>query len=159
MFISLKISFKRSWFTHGSLLFILSLFDYQDLDAQGIPPNIPSSRPCPGVPVRDIDGNTYNTLQIGTQCWMRDNLKVSKYRNGNPIATGLDNSAWSNTTFGAYAIYGNYTANEGLYGKLYNWFAVADNRGLCPTGWHVPTNAEWTTLTTFLVVKVWQVVR
>ena len=96
--------------------------------------------------VSDVDNNTYNTVQIGTQCWTKNNLKVSKYRNGDNIATGLSNSAWQNTTSGAYAIYNNDPVNDGLYGKLYNHYAVTDSRGLCPTGWHVPTDGEWTTL-------------
>jgi uncharacterized protein (TIGR02145 family) len=107
--------------------------------------------PCPGAPsLTDIDGNTYATVQIGTQCWTQSNLKVSKYRNGDNIPTGLNNSQWSSTSTGAYAIYNNDAANDALYGKLYNWYAVNDSRGLCPTGWHVPSDAEWTTLTTFL---------
>ena len=103
--------------------------------------------PCPGTPtVTDIDGNIYNTVQIGTQCWTLSNLKVSKYRNGDSIPTGLSNSDWQNTTSGAYAIYNNDPVNDGLYGKLYNHYAVTDSRGLCPTGWHVPSDAEWTIL-------------
>ena len=108
------------------------------------PPPIQS---CPGTPtVTDVDGIIYNTVQIGTQCWTQNNLKVSKYRNGDTIPTGLINSAWQNTTSGAYAIYNNDPVNDGLYGKLYNHYAVTDTRGLCPTGWHIPSDAEWTTL-------------
>ena len=107
--------------------------------------------PCSGMAtVKDIDGNTYNTVQIGGQCWTKENLKVSKYRNGYAIPTGLDNATWGSTSSGAYAIYNNDNANDAIYGKLYNWYAVADNRGLCPTGWHVPTDLEWTTLTSYL---------
>jgi uncharacterized protein (TIGR02145 family) len=106
---------------------------------------------CPGTPtVTDIDGNIYNTVQIGTQCWTQSNLKVSKYRNGDNIPTGLSNSDWSNTTSGAYAIYNNDPVNDGLYGKLYNHYAVTDSRGLCPTGWHVPTDGEWNVIVKFL---------
>jgi uncharacterized protein (TIGR02145 family) len=107
--------------------------------------------PCPGIPtVKDIDGNTYNTVSIGTQCWIQSNLKVSKYKNGDAIPTGLNDGTWRSTTSGAYTIYNNDNANDAIYGKLYNWYAVADNRGLCPNGWHVPTDAEWTTLTNYL---------
>ncbi len=106
---------------------------------------------CPGTPtVTDIDGNLYHTVQIGNQCWTQSNLKVSKYRNGDPIQTGLSNSSWENTTVGAYAIYGNNPVNDGLYGKLYNHYAVMDSRGLCPTGWHLPTDGEWNLLVYFL---------
>ncbi|MFM7590079.1 MAG: fibrobacter succinogenes major paralogous domain-containing protein [Bacteroidota bacterium] len=102
---------------------------------------------CPGTPtVTDFDGNVYNTVQIGTQCWTQSNLKVSKYRNGDNIPTGLSNSVWENTTSGAYAINNNDPVNDVLYGKLYNYYAVTDSRGLCPTGWHVPSDAEWTIL-------------
>jgi uncharacterized protein (TIGR02145 family) len=111
---------------------------------------IPGMR-CPGTPsVTDIDGNLYYTVQIGTQCWTQSNLKASKYRNGDNIPTGLSNSAWENTTAGAYAIYNNDPVNDGLYGKLYNHYAVMDTRGLCPTGWHVPTDGEWSVLENFL---------
>ncbi|MBM3912519.1 MAG: hypothetical protein FJ350_05870 [Sphingomonadales bacterium] len=108
-------------------------------------------QPCPGVStVTDIDGNVYQGIQIGTQCWTQSNLKVSKYRNGDNIPTGLSNSAWQNTTSGAYAIYNNNPVNDGLYGKLYNHYAVTDSRGLCPTGWHVPSDGEWKVLTKYL---------
>ena len=98
----------------------------------------------------DIDGNAYDTVVIGTQVWMSKNLRVSKYRNGDPIPTNLSNTTWSSTTSGAYAIYNNTMANDSIYGKLYNWYAVADPRGLCPVGWHVPSDAEWQTLETAL---------
>jgi uncharacterized protein (TIGR02145 family) len=104
-----------------------------------------------GGGVTDIDGNTYNSIIINGQEWMKENLKVSKYRNGAAIPTNLDNPTWQNTTSGAYAIYNNDAANNTTYGKLYNWYAVADPRGLCPAGWHVPTDAEWTTLENFLI--------
>ncbi|MCE2840287.1 MAG: hypothetical protein LW729_02740 [Bacteroidetes bacterium] len=106
---------------------------------------------CPGSPtVTDIDGNIYNIVQIGTQCWTQSNLKVSKYRNGDSIPTGLSNSQWSSTSSGAYAIYNNDPFNDGLYGKLYNHYAVADSRGLCPTGWHLPSDGEWNVLVKYL---------
>ena len=106
-----------------------------------------SPPPCPGaLTVTDFDGNIYHSVQVGSQCWTKSNLRVSRYRNGDIIPTGLSNSAWENTTSGAYAIYNSDPVNDGLYGKLYNHYAVADNRGLCPTGWHVPSDSEWTTL-------------
>jgi uncharacterized protein (TIGR02145 family) len=106
---------------------------------------------CPGTPsVTDIDGNVYNTVQIGSQCWTQSNLKVTKYRNGDNIPTGLTDAQWGSTSSGAYAIYNNDPVNDGLYGKLYNHYAVTDSRRLCPTGWYVPSDVEWTTLTTFL---------
>ncbi|MFN6225265.1 MAG: FISUMP domain-containing protein [Bacteroidota bacterium] len=102
---------------------------------------------CPGTPtVTDIDGNSYYTVQIGNQCWSQSNHKSSRYRNGDSISTGINDSIWSSTTSGAYSIYNNDPMNDGLYGKLYNHYAVMDSRGLCPTGWHVPSDADWTTL-------------
>jgi uncharacterized protein (TIGR02145 family) len=105
---------------------------------------------CGTSTVSDVDGITYNTVLIGTQCWTQSNLRVSKYRNGDSIPTGLSNSAWQTTAVGAYAVYNNVLGNDTLYGKLYNNNAVTDSRGLCPTGWHVPTNVEWANLVTAL---------
>jgi uncharacterized protein (TIGR02145 family) len=104
----------------------------------------------PGNGVTDIDGTVYSSIVINGQEWMQQNLAVTKYRNGDSIPTGLSNETWQNTTSGAYAIYDNVAANNTTYGKLYNWFAVNDNRGLCPTGWHVPSDAEWTSLINYL---------
>jgi uncharacterized protein (TIGR02145 family) len=105
---------------------------------------------CGTTSIVDIDGNIYNTVQIGTQCWTQSNLKVSKYRNGDNIPTGLSDAQWGSTTSGAYAIYNNDPVNDGLYGKLYNHYAVTDSRGLCPTGWHVPSDGEWNVLVNYL---------
>ena len=110
-------------------------------------------RSCGKYSVTDVDGNSYATVQIGTQCWTQSNLTVSKYRNGDNIPNITDGTQWSqmnSSNTGARCNYNN-DANYGTtYGKLYNWYAVNDSRGLCPTGWHVPTDAEWTTLTTHL---------
>jgi uncharacterized protein (TIGR02145 family) len=106
---------------------------------------------CNNVPsVNDIDGNIYNTVRIGNQCWMQSNLRVSKFRNGDVIQNNLSNAAWDNATTGAYAIYNNDTVYDGMFGKLYNQFAVIDPRGLCPTGWHVPSGQEWKVLIKYL---------
>jgi uncharacterized protein (TIGR02145 family) len=104
----------------------------------------------PGSGVTDIDGSFYPTIIINGQEWMQQNLAVTKYRNGDPIPTGLNDGTWSATTIGAYAIYNNDVANNTLYGKLYNWYAVNDSRGVCPTGWHVPSDAEWSLLINYL---------
>jgi uncharacterized protein (TIGR02145 family) len=103
-----------------------------------------------GQGVSDIDGKFYPSIVINGQEWMQQNLAVAKYRNGDQIPTGLSDGIWSNTTSGAYAIYNNDASNNTTYGKLYNWYAVNDSRGLCPTGWHVPSDAEWTTLINYL---------
>jgi uncharacterized protein (TIGR02145 family) len=97
-----------------------------------------------------VDGNVYNTVQIGGQCWMAENLATETYNDGSAIPTGLSNSAWQSTTSGAFAVYADNPANKGAYGLLYNWYAVADPRSICPAGWHVPTDGEWTELTDHL---------
>jgi uncharacterized protein (TIGR02145 family) len=100
------------------------------------------SKTCPATPtVKDIDGNIYYTVQIGSQCWMQSNLKVSKYRNGESIPKNMDTN--NNEKIGSYISYNNNEKSDSVYGKLYNWYAVNDKRGLCPTGWHVPTIDEW----------------
>lgn len=90
------------------------------------------------------------TIVIGTQQWMRENLDVLTYRNGDIIPQVTDVNAWVVLTTGAWCYYNNDVTNGAIYGKLYNWYAVNDSRGLAPTGWHVPNNAEWTTLSTTL---------
>jgi len=100
--------------------------------------------------VVDIDSNVYNTVEIGTQWWMAEDLAATYFDNGTPIALETDDSTWANLTTSGYCWYNN---DEGTYkdpyGALYNWYAVAAGN-LCPTGWHVPTDAEWTTLTDYL---------
>jgi uncharacterized protein (TIGR02145 family) len=100
--------------------------------------------------VTDIDGNVYATLQIGTQTWMVENLKVKHYRNGDPIPNVEDTTAWGTLSSGAFCWYNNDSSNNVTYGKMYNWFAVADIRNIAPDGWHVPTDAEWTILINYL---------
>ncbi len=102
------------------------------------------------VECTDTISNHYSVVQIGTQMWMAENLKTTKYRNGDSIPNVTDNTQWGNLTTGAYCDYDNTQGNSIIYGKLYNWYAVADSLNLCPTGWHVPTDAEWTILTTYL---------
>jgi uncharacterized protein (TIGR02145 family) len=103
-----------------------------------------------GNGVTDIDGNTYSSIIINGQEWMQQNLAVTKYSNGDLISTGLSDVAWSSASSGAFAIFNNDAANNNLYGKLYNWYAVSDGRGLCPTGWHVPSDDEWSYLIDYL---------
>lgn len=103
----------------------------------------------------DQDGNTYPTIIIGSQEWMAANLRTTKYRNGDDVVF-IDNSAsgytsWGDVDYGAYAVYDTTGTGHPFdlekFGYLYNWYAVDDSRELCPTGWHVVTDAEWTTLT------------
>lgn len=99
--------------------------------------------------VSDIDGNSYATIQIGTQNWMAENLKVSKYNDGNTIPYVTDRTEWNSTLTGAFTYFNNDDSHNTLYGKFYNWHAVNTEK-LCPTGWHIPTHAEWTILTDYL---------
>jgi len=96
--------------------------------------------------VTDKNGNVYNWRKIGTQSWMTENLRVTKYRNGENISDITDGSDWTAATFGAWCDYDNLSANGTKYGHLYNWYAVNDNRKIAPVGWHVASFAEWTTL-------------
>lgn len=103
--------------------------------------------------VTDIDGNVYNTVTIGTQVWMAENLKVTKYRDGTAIPNVTSASTWTGLTSGAYCDYNNLPANAVTYGKLYNWYAVNNSKNIAPVGWHVPTDAEWTTLANYLIAN------
>lgn len=97
----------------------------------------------------DHEGNVYNVIVIGTQTWMAENLKTTKYRNGDLIGTTLlDISNESNPKY--QWAYGDNENNVAIYGRLYSWGAVIDNRNICPAGWHIPTDAEWTSLTNYL---------
>jgi hypothetical protein len=93
----------------------------------------------------DYDGNIYRTIKIGTQWWMAENLRVTRYRNGNAVPKITDNSAWTTLTSGAYCTYNSDETKAAIFGRLYNWYAVSDARGLAPAGWHVPSDAEWKT--------------
>lgn len=101
--------------------------------------------PDRGEGVRDIDGNRYDIMTIGTKVWMTENLKTTKYNDGTPIPGGLSDEAWRTTKKGAYAIYDNNAANDATYGKLYNWYAVTSGK-LAPKGWHVATDDDWAEL-------------
>jgi len=110
--------------------------------------------------ISDIDGNTYKTIWIGEQLWMTENLKVTQYNDGSQIPTGYSNSGWYELENGAYAVYptdddevsqstcGDDCAD--VYGNLYNWYVVDDDRGVCPDGWHVPSDEEFLELEMFL---------
>ncbi len=98
----------------------------------------------------DFNGNLYKTVQIGTQVWMKENLRTINYRYGLEIPNVTNLTQWASLSTGAYCWYDNDPAtNKDIYGALYNWFAV-NTGNLCPIGWHVPTEADWTTLITFL---------
>lgn len=110
--------------------------------------------------VKDIDENVYKSVIIGTQVWMAENLKTTKYNDGTPIPNITDNIAWEALTTGAYSDYNNTPSNSTTYGRLYNWYAIDNNaatkvasngdKNVCPTGWHIPSDIEWTRLTDYL---------
>jgi uncharacterized protein (TIGR02145 family) len=93
--------------------------------------------------VTDIDGNVYQTVTIGTQEWMAENLKVTHYRNGDAIPNVTDDITWQGLSIGGYCNYSNDVSNVATYGRLYNWYAVTDIRNIAPDGWHVASDVEW----------------
>lgn len=97
---------------------------------------------------------SYTSVTIGTQVWMDKNLGVSYYRNGDKIPQVTDSAKWSRLTTGAWCWYNNDSAKYAVYGKLYNWYAINDPRGLAPEGWHVSSDAEWLTTASFLSTHV-----
>ena len=104
------------------------------------------------IAATDADGNVYTSVTIGNQEWMVENLRTTKYNDGTPIPNVTNNSQWENLSTGAWSHYDNDSQYEATYGKLYNWYAVNTSK-LCPTGWHVPTDAEWTVLTDYLTAN------
>jgi uncharacterized protein (TIGR02145 family)/uncharacterized repeat protein (TIGR02543 family) len=108
--------------------------------------NIGGGEPCPGIPtVNDIDGNAYKTVQIGAQCWMRENLKTTKFNTGTSIPIVDDEYHWVMDHTAAMCYYDNDASNADIYGALYNGYAVSTGN-LCPNGWHVPYDNEWDVL-------------
>jgi len=102
--------------------------------------------------VTDIDGNIYITVKIGTQVWMAENLRTTKYNDGTSISYVTTNSDWAALSTPGYSFCNNDAANKSMYGALYNWYTVNTGK-LAPTGWHVPTDAEWTTLENYLIAN------
>ena len=116
---------------------------------------------CIGTPIgkfgdciKDVDGNTYKTVTIGTQIWMAENLKTSKYNDGTDIPNVTIAKQWTELTTGAWCNYNNSDSLGKIYGKLYNWYATNPttngNKNVCPSGWHLPNNTEWNSLIEFL---------
>jgi uncharacterized protein (TIGR02145 family) len=96
--------------------------------------------------VKDIDGNIYETVVIKNQIWFKENLKTTRFNNGDKIQIIIDSNRWANTNQPAYSYFNNDTLNKSIFGNLYNWYVVNDLRGVCPQGWRVPEDSDWTTL-------------
>ncbi|MFC1732317.1 fibrobacter succinogenes major paralogous domain-containing protein [candidate division KSB1 bacterium] len=126
-----------------SLLIILVLSVFIRCSSDNITDPVPDT-------VTDIDGNIYNTIKIGGQWWLAENLKATRYRNGDPIPNVTRGSEWADLSTGACCAYDNNESNADIYGLLYNWYAVDDSRNIAPEGWHVPTDEEWEELVSYL---------
>ena len=136
--------------TTGNLIYPFIIMGFVLISFTGCKKSDSTSTPTPVATVTDIDGNVYPTVTIGTQTWMAENLKTTKYRNGTQIPIVNDSLQWSTLTTPGYCSYSNNINNVTIYGRLYNWYAVTDSNNIAPTSWHVPTDAEWTTLVNFL---------
>lgn len=112
--------------------------------------NIYAQRTSSNATVTDIDGNVYYIVKMGDQFWLRENLKVTHYNNGDSIPNVTDNTKWTELTSGAYCNYDNDETHADTYGRLYNWYAGSDERNICPEGWHIPTESEWNDLVNHL---------
>lgn len=100
--------------------------------------------------INDVDGNSYKTIKIGNQTWMAENLRTTRYNNGIAIPNITNTTQWMNATSNAWCYYNNESTNNNIYGKLYNGYVINNNNNVCPAGWHVPSDAEWKILESFL---------
>ena len=108
---------------------------------------------CTESEFASMDGSTYDIVTIGDQCWFAENLRSTVYADGTSIPEVTDNAAWTGLSSGARCDSGNDASNVAIYGRLYNWYAVDDSRGLCPSGWHVPTDGEWTEMEDYITCQ------
>jgi uncharacterized protein (TIGR02145 family) len=134
----------------GNLIYPLIIMGFALICSYGCKKSSNNNNPASGSTVTDIDGNVYPVVTIGTQTWMAENLKTTKYRNGTPIPNVSDSVQWAALTTDAYCNFNNDPNTVAVYGRYYNWYAVTDSNNIAPLGWHVPTDAEWTTLVTYL---------
>ena len=123
-----------------SILFVSCRKDDLDIDPITFNPSVTYGS------LTDQEGNIYKTVTIGNQTWMAENLKTTRYRNGDPIQYVADSAQWRGLITGGYCYYDNNKQYVATYGCLYKWYAVNDSRNLAPSGWHVPTDTEWATL-------------
>jgi uncharacterized protein (TIGR02145 family) len=139
---------KRIFNFFGLIILIISLCIFNSCKKdKSAPPAVATI----GATVTDIDGNDYNTVILGTQTWMAENLKVLHYNNGEPVPNVTDNTQWSNLATGAFCWYSNdETQYKNIYGAMYNYYAVSDVRNICPANWRIPTQSDWITLQSYL---------
>ncbi len=134
----------------GNLIYPLIVMGFVLIFSYSCKKSDNNSNQVPGETVTDVDGNVYHTVTIGTQVWMVENLKTTKYNDGTAIPLVTDGAAWSALSTPAYCWYNNDEATyKTTYGALYNWYAVNSGK-LSPAGWHVPSDAEWVTLISVL---------
>ncbi len=143
-----KTKFIKSILALAFLLFFISC-EKDEIDNQGKSTANFNETLTYGT-VKDVDGNIYKTIKIGNQIWMAENLRVSHFNNGDKIDKILVNGEWS-TNMEFMAGYGSYEDTNDkdslvTFGFLYTWYVVNDSRGICPDGWHIPTQLEWETL-------------
>jgi len=154
-FLKTNLSYSMEIFIDGSIntYNVKDIISMEFVDSTQIKINLSSS--SENISIADIDSiifilNPCTEIVIGAQTWMCKNLDVDHYRNGDSIPQVTDAIEWKYLSTGAWCYYNNDPANGEIYGKLYNWYAVNDSRGLAPEGWHVPSDKEWTTLSTYL---------
>jgi uncharacterized protein (TIGR02145 family) len=146
----MKIKSWYSAFLLAGLLLTLLLNCKKEVTPEDENMVLGSSLPPSNGVVEDMDGNKYSTVVIGTQVWLASNLKTTKYSDGTAIPLVTDGTVWLNNVTPGYCWYNNdATTYKSTYGALYNWYTVNTGK-LCPTGWHVPTNTEWSKLTNYL---------
>ena len=125
------------------LFSVFAIFSFRCSD-RGMPTKNEDQLFSTGVDsLTDIDGNIYHTVWIGSQLWMVENLRVTRYRNGDTIANISDNKTWATLSTGAYCTYEDEAENAEVYGLLYNWHAVNDSRKITPAGWRIPSDEDW----------------
>ena len=112
-----------------------------------------TEKPLIPLTITDVEGNVYNTVTIGTQTWLVENLRTTKYNDGTSIPIITDSYSWPDMTSAAYCWYNNDISNKNTNGALYNWYAVNSGK-LAPSGWHIPSDAEFTILENYLIMRI-----
>lgn len=139
---------KQYWKNKTALLvtgaFLLGIFSCkkEQVAIAVIKSSTEAPQPCPDS-INDNDGNNYHVIEAYGQCWLKENLHSAHYQNGDSIPEVLDNAQWSAQSQGAFSKYENNNVYDSIYGKLYNGFAIADPRNVCPAGWHVSNKDDW----------------